>query len=91
MLVELDVTEAQALTLQAMFEEWNYLSNIGATRAVAFLVDGDGDFRPKCEIKFSEDITPLNDTIRNVAKTNNTNCDLFFDYDRVAWNLMNVK
>lgn len=87
MTVELEVTEAQALTLQAMFEEWNYCSSIGTSKHISFMVDGDGNFHPHCKVSFGKNITQLNDAIRHIAKKKNKCVDISYDFDGVAWYL----
>ena len=59
LLIEMDVTTSQGLALQAMFEYWNYLANIGSSRMISFYVDGDGNFKPNCQINFSEPMPEL--------------------------------
>lgn len=86
MTVEFEVTEPQALTLQAMFEEWNYLSNIGASRHVSFFVDGDGNFHPKCKINYDQNITKLTEEMKEIAKfRTNLYFDIGYDFDKIAW------
>lgn len=83
--VTMDVTEAQALALQAMFEYWNTCSGMGASRDVGFNVDGDGDFNVACEIVFDPPIRTLTDNLRKLAVMSDENGDRIYDYDRIAW------
>lgn len=84
MTVELDVTEAQALALQAMFKMWTQLGQHGYSRSVAFNCDGDGDFQPNCKCSFTPEIRPLTDEItRAVTVNQDCNVDFLFDYDPV--------
>jgi hypothetical protein len=53
MTVKMQVTEPQALALQAMFNHWNRLASWGSSRMIGFYADGDGDFNPKCVVSFS--------------------------------------
>ncbi len=85
MIIEMDVKEAQALTLQAMFEYWNRLGRVGSSRFVAFYVDGDGDFRPDCEMSFSESLPSLTPKMEIVAVVEDDNGNRKYDYDRIAW------
>lgn len=95
MSVDMEVTIPQALALQAMFDHWNRLSNIGATREVAFYVDGDGNFHPKCNYTFSESIPVLNNELCELARVpdHDSGKDRFddpmalFDYDSIAWRI----
>ncbi len=90
MTVTLQVTPAQALTLQTMFNHWNYLSNIGSSRKSSFFVDGDGSFHPKCEMSFSEPIPEMTDKIKYAAMEVNQNGNTIFDFDNVATLLNNT-
>lgn len=94
MCVEMDVTVAQGLALQAMFKGWNRLASIGSSRMVAFYVDGDGDFKPKCAVSFNESmpfLTPELEDAACVAGNENPNfigSRYDFDYDPIAWKLL---
>ena len=59
MVVKMQVTPAQALTLQAMFEHWNRLASWGSSRMIGFYADGDGNFHPKCQMTFSKQLPEL--------------------------------
>ena len=95
MTVTMDVTIPQALALQAMFEHWNRLAGLGSSREVAFYADGDGNFRPRAQFEFSEEIPELDDELRNIAKRQpeDSGKDRFgspmasFDFDSIAWRL----
>ena len=97
--VEFDVTEAQALSLMAMFRYCNQLAGVGSSRYVAFYADGDGDFRPKCKWSTPENIE-LTDEIykysflkihedpqKNKAELKLSYGDAMFDFDKIAWRL----
>ncbi len=87
MTVEMEVTPAQGLTLQAMFEYWNILSSWGSSRTVGFFVDGDGNFHPKCSVRFDGDIPELTDELRKAAVVRDKNGDRDYDFDPVAWKI----
>jgi hypothetical protein len=92
MTVEMDVTVAQGLALQAMFKHWNRLASWGSSRMVAFYVDGDGNFKPKCNVTFSEEMPELTEDLEKAAliagdAKGNTTADFAFDFDPVAWKL----
>lgn len=87
--IEMDVTEAQAITLKEMFEYWTRLGNIGSSRTVAFFVDGDGNFQPNCKITTSERIHELPEHVLSKAITD-VDGDRFYDFDPIAWALRNV-
>ena len=87
MRIELEVTEPQALTLQAMFEYMQQLSGLGASRYVGFYADGDGDFHPKPEITFDQPVRPLTDEMRTVAIVEDDHGNRKYDYDGLAWYL----
>jgi len=95
MTVTLDVTVPQAIALQAMFEHWNSLSSMGASRQVSFYVDGDGNFHTHAKCKFSEEIPELDHHLKDLAELSDESSgkDRFgspmvsFDYDTIAWYL----
>src|SRR5271167_4284671 len=97
MTVELDVTVPQALALQAMFKHWNRLASWGSSRMIAFYVDGDGNFKPNCQMKFSEELPELTEELEHAAVcnpqelNNNGSGDLKFDFDPIAWKLHRQK
>lgn len=89
--VEMELTKAQALAMQAFFERWNYLSIMGSSRFVAFYVDGDGNFKPNCKITCPELDIKLTDDIRRVSHMKDgeliINGENAFDFDGIAWKL----
>lgn len=87
MTVVFEVKEAQALALQAMFEYWNKLANWGSSRYVAFYCDGDGDFKPNCQISFDKDVRPLTQEMRDksVAEKVPGSGEHLYDYDPICW------
>jgi hypothetical protein len=94
MLVELDVTPAQALALEAMFDHWNQLSSWGSSRMVGFYADGDGNFHPRCVYSYSEDPMKFNEgkfnreELKEMAAFQNKEKDSKnFDFDPIAWNM----
>ncbi len=89
MTVEMDVTISQGLALQAMFEMWNYLSSIGASKRISFFCDGDGNFHPKCKIIFDKQIPKLTEEIESLAVVKNTSQEIVYDYDPIAWKINN--
>lgn len=91
MVIKIQVTIPQALALQAMFEYWNQLAGWGGSRTVGFFVDGDGDFKPKCEISFSGDVPKMNKEIAEMAISEDDNGNRNFDYDTIAWFLREGK
>lgn len=91
MLVSFYVTESQALTLRAMFEYWNSLGSMGSSRKVAFYADGDGDFKPNCEIICIPPLRRLTDDIRKAAIAKDEHGDRLYDFDGVGWFLQAEK
>jgi hypothetical protein len=96
MTIKLQVTEAQALAVQAMLECWNSLGSMGSSRYVAFYVDGDGNFKPKATWEYSEPITELTDEMRKASHifakvyredSPGSQNDHAFDFDPIAWKL----
>ena len=91
MTVTMQVTSAQALALKAMFKHWNRLAYLGSSRMIGFFVDGDGNFKPKCEMKFSGLLPELTDELEKAAIVHDDgNGTLCFDSDGVAMKLRNV-
>ena len=87
MSVELEVTIPQALTLQAMFNYWNQLSGKGSSRFVAFYADGDGNFRPKANCTFSEELPFLSGLLNHLAVVEDLDGNRKYDFDPIAWKL----
>ena len=85
MTIEMNVTIPQALALQAMFEYWNTLGNVGCSRKVGFYVDGDGNFQPNCTIKFNTIIPTLTDEMRGKAIIKEHDDNRLYDFDPIAW------
>lgn len=90
MTVEMEVTPAQGLALQAMFERWNYLSRIGSSKVISFFVGGGLDFDPQCKVKFNKKIRTLSNRFKNAAlMSESAACDYSYDYDHIAYILNN--
>jgi hypothetical protein len=97
MTVEMEVTEAQALALQAMFKCWNKLSSWGSSRMVAFYADGDGNFHPHCKFTFDRPIRELTEELELAAccagdgqiegKASKTPAHYAYDFDPIAWKI----
>lgn len=88
MTVSLQVTPAQGLALQAMFEHWNKLASWGSSRRIAFFVDGDGNFKPKAKVQFSKNLPDLTEEMKSRSVVDGQNSgDLLFDFDPIAWML----
>lgn len=87
--VKMEVTPAQALALTAMFEYWNSLGSMGASRNVAFHCDGDGNFRPHCEVTTNlpdnHPLPLLTDHMRQKAVIEDHGGDRLYDFDPIAW------
>ncbi len=97
MTVTMDVTIPQGLALQSMFNHWNRLAGMGASREVAFYADGDGNFHPKAECEFSEEVPELTSEMEEIACNTRSGHDRFgrtlklFDFDGLAWKLRDSK
>lgn len=92
MTVELDVTIPQAVALTAMFKHWNHLSSIGSTRAISFLVDGDGNFHPNAVCSTSEVIPEVTEELAELSRIEGdvgkrSKDDYIYDFDGVAYHL----
>lgn len=89
--VKMEVTPSQALALTAMFEYWNQLGSQGASRNVAFRCDGDGNFRPHCEVTTDQSdnwpLPMLTDDMRRKAVVREDGGNRVYDFDPVAWML----
>lgn len=85
--VTMNVTIPQALALKAMFEYWNQLGNWGSSREVAFYVDGDGNFQPKCEVTTDVELPELTDELRQLAITLDDDGDRLYDCDSISYHL----
>lgn len=93
MQVTFDVTESQALALQSLFEQWNSLGGMGSSRWTGFYADGDGNFHPRCKIKYKHGIPrKLNDDIIKAGEIDHkqfgtSKGSFFVDYDGIGWKL----
>ena len=87
MTIEMEVTPAQGLALEAMFEYWNLLSSIGSSRKVGFFIDGAGNFHPKCKVKFDGEIPELTDELRKKAVVKDHGGDRTYDFNNIAWQI----
>lgn len=85
MIVTMDVTIPQALALQAMYEYMNQLGGQGASRDVGFFANGDGNFQPRAEFTFSEQIPELTEELRAKAVREDDHGDRVYDFDSIAW------
>lgn len=90
--VTMQVTVPQALALQAMFKHWNRLASWGSSRMVAFYVDGDGNFKPKCEWKYSSQVPELTEELEKLSLvSNDEHGKIEFDFDPIAGRLRDAK
>ena len=88
MTVKMQVTPAQGLALQAMFNHWNKMASWGCSRYIGFYVDGDGNFHPKAEVEFNAPMHQLTDEMAGTAVIENDgDGNLMFDCDPIAWML----
>ncbi len=89
MTVKMQVTPAQGLALTAMFNHWNRMSSWGCSRDISFFVDGDGNFHPRAKVSFNGVAPKLTKEIEEKAICkDNGNGEIGFDYDSIAWRLM---
>lgn len=82
--VTLNLTKAQAIAIEVLLAQWNWLASVGASRWTAFYADGDGNFRPHATI---DGRTP--DAKRSpfpAEKFWNGN-EFRVDFDPIAWSL----
>jgi len=64
---------------------WNRLSAVGGSRRVAFYVDGDGNFHPRCKLSFKGNIPQLTEEMKEAAVVEDRCGHRVYDYDPVAW------
>lgn len=85
MTVEFEVTESQGLALEAMFEYWTYLGGIGSSRYIAFMVDGDGSFQPRCKVHHHiQNPIPLDDEMRAMAIVKDVEGNKKYDFEPIT-------
>jgi hypothetical protein len=91
-----NVTRAQAIALEAMFNFWQSLGRAGSSRMVSFFADGDGNFRPTVDVAFGADPYPTTseeerEALRRAAFITNgeesNELSIPLDFDAVAWKL----
>lgn len=81
--IEMQVTEAQALAINAMIKQWNLLGSIGKSQYVAFFADGDGNFHPDAKVESEWDLEKNKDLeIFSIEKREKG--VTYMDYDPVA-------
>lgn len=83
--IEMEVTVAQALALNTMFEYWNTLSSVGRSRRVAFFVDGDGNFHPQCQITCNPRLPFIErQVVKKLAIAADDNGNRVYDFDELS-------
>lgn len=88
--IQMELTEPQALAMEAMLEYWNSLGSWGSSRYVGFYCDGDGDFKPRARIHSSRELPELTDEQRKIAVVRGSPDDItdrLYDFDPIAWSL----
>lgn len=83
--VTMKLTKPQALAMKAFFEIWNECAIMGRSRYVAFYVDGDGDFKPNCQVTCPSLDIELTGDMRKVANTGKQTAEYSIDFDPIAW------
>lgn len=89
--VHMDVTQSQGIALQAMFEYWNHLASAGGSRKVAFYVDGDGNFKPNCDIVFENKSSLQTDEASKLAIVEDVGGNRVYDFDPIGWKLLDTE
>jgi len=85
MIIRIQVTEPQALAINAMFKYWTLLGNIGSSRKVVFYVDGDGDFQPNAKIDLPDGCRKLTPDLESMAVVGGASSgNLIFDFDSIS-------
>lgn len=98
--VSMDVNISQAIALKAFFDEWTKLGKQGSSRYVGFYVDGDGDFKPNCEVNFEnmeqysdnkfQEMALIYDGRKSDYTAPSTTSIELFDFDNIAWYLLST-
>lgn len=87
MIVEMNVTMAQAITLKEMFDYMTSLGKLGGSREVGFYSDGDGNFHPNCVITTEKPLIEMKKEDLAKAIVRDKGGDRMYDYDPIAWRL----
>lgn len=83
--VSMEVTIPQALALKSMFKYWNDLGAMGSSRKVAFYVDGDGNFQPKCNFSTNAELPELTEKMEQIVVCYEDDGNRVYDFDGIAW------
>lgn len=83
-----DLTKSQALALKLFFNDWVININRGHSSFIAFMVDGDGNFRPKIRVSTNTMLPEISNDIIMVAHKSidhTKRVDCLVDFDGIAW------
>lgn len=80
-----DLTIPQAAAMRAMFERMRQLGGMGASRFVEFYADGDGNFRPRPEYKFTNRADDVEKWSEGECAWSDDRDAFSVDFDTIAW------
>ena len=76
-----NLTEAQAIAIEDMFQTWVSLGSAGFSRWTCFFADGDGNFRPKITVNGNPPVATT--LLRDDQKWQGD--EYRIDLDTIAW------
>lgn len=59
--IKITVSKRWTPSILSMLKYMEYLGNVGSSRMVTLMADGDGDFHPKFELPDFEEVQPKQD------------------------------
>lgn len=96
-----NIKQSDAIALIKMFKYMQRLGNIGSSRWCSFFADGDGDFHPKINIEYPEELPELSEIKGEVTYNKDTkklegnilssSGDFAIDSDLIAWKIYHEK
>ena len=76
-----NLTEAQAIAIEDMFQTWVSLGSAGSSRWTCFFADGDGNFHPKITVNGNPPVATT--LLRDDQKWRGD--EYRIDFDTIAW------
>ncbi len=81
-----NLTKPQLLALYQFFQNWKPLCSSGASRAISYFVDGDGNLHPDISMCIPDEITL--DELQLAKDCYGEKLDI--DFDDIAWKLREI-
>ena len=81
-----NLTKPQLLALYQFFKNWEPLCNNGASRAISYFVDGDGNLHPNISMCIPDEITTEELQLAKNCYKNKK----YIDFDDIAWELREI-